>query len=155
MKIEQLVGRLVEEKIADRPDLFLVDVKMHPNGKLIILADGDKGISIEDCAAISRYVGYMLEENNEIDHAYNLEVSSPGIDTPLKLQRQYQKNLSRSVRVKELDGPVHEGKLAEVTETGIIIKEKSRPERGKKIQEMDQFIPYDKIAETKVLISFK
>lgn len=150
MNIEQRVSQLVEEKIADRQDLFLVDVKMHPDGKLIILADGDNGISIQDCAAISRYVGYKLEENNEMDHAYNLEVSSPGIDTPLKLLRQYQKNISRNVRVGEINGLIHEGKLVEARETEIVIEA-----IGKKIEGMKQVIPYDQIKETKVLISFK
>jgi ribosome maturation factor RimP len=148
IKIEQRVSRLVEEKIADRPDLFLVDVKMYPNGKLAIFADGDKGISIEDCAAISRYVGHKLEETNEIDHAYHLEVSSPGIDTPLKLLRQYKKNINRNVSVKDINGLIHKGKLSEVTETEIVIEDKKQIE-GKK------HIPFDQIIETKVLISFK
>jgi ribosome maturation factor RimP len=156
MKIEERVSRLVEEKIADRPDLFIVDVKMNPDGKLAIFMDGDRGISIEDCAAISRYVGYKLEENNEIDHAYNLEVSSPGIDTPLKLVRQYQKNINRNIKVKEINGTVHEGRLTGVSENEIVLVEKVRETKGpKKIQEVEQFIPYDQITETKVLISFK
>jgi len=104
MNIEQKVSELVEQKIADRPDLFLVGVKMHPNGKLIILMDGDSGIGIADCAAISRHVGFHLEEENVIEQAYNLEVSSPGIDTPLVLKRQYEKNIGRNVSVKQLDG---------------------------------------------------
>jgi len=53
MQVEKRVRELVEEKIADRPDLFLVDVKMLPNNKLIIHVDGDQGISIQDCVAIS------------------------------------------------------------------------------------------------------
>ena len=56
MDIEKRVTQLVEEKIADRSDLFLVSVKMHSNGKLVILVDGDKGICIADCAAISRHL---------------------------------------------------------------------------------------------------
>jgi ribosome maturation factor RimP len=156
MKIEERVRLLVEEKISDRPDLFIVDVKMNPDGKLAIVMDGDRGISIEDCAAISRYVGYKLEEDNEIDHAYNLEVSSPGIDTPLKSIRQYRKNINRNIKVKAMNGTVHEGKLAAVSETEITIMEKAGAKNGsKKKQEVEQLIPYEQIAETKVLISFK
>ena len=87
MNIEKRVRELVEEKIADWPELFLVDVKMQPNGKLIILVDGDKGVGVNDCAQISRHVGFHLEEESAIDTAYNLEVSSPGVDTPLTLPR--------------------------------------------------------------------
>ena len=82
MDIEKYVAELVNGQIADRDDLFLVDVKFVPGGKLSILVDGDQGISIQDCAAISRHVGNTLEEENVIETAYNIEVSSPGIDTP-------------------------------------------------------------------------
>jgi ribosome maturation factor RimP len=158
MKIEERVSQLVEEKIDDRPELFLVDVKMHPGNKLIILVDGDEGISIQDCVAISRHVGFHLEENNDIEQAYNLEVSSPGIDTPLKLLRQYQKNINRNVNIKTKDGVIYEGKLIEASEDEIKIEGilKSRPGKGKKEKvEPEQSIPFYQIAETKVLISFK
>ena len=154
MTIEQKVSELVEQKIADRPDLFLVDVKMHSNGKLIILVDGDNGLDISDCVAISRHVGFHLEEENTIEHAYNLEVSSPGIDTPLKLKRQYEKNLGRNVQVKLTEGAKREGKLINVSEEGITIEEKIK-EKGKKAELVESFIPFNQIAETKVLISFK
>lgn len=154
MNIEKRVSELVGQKISDRPDLFLVDVKMHPNGKLIILVDGDNGIGISDCVAISRHVGFHLEEEDAIEHAYNLEVSSPGIDTPLKQVRQYQKNIGRSVSVKLNDGSKREGKLVEVTEDGIKLEEKIK-EKGKKAEIVESLIPFADITETKVLISFK
>ncbi|GAA4784057.1 ribosome assembly cofactor RimP [Olivibacter ginsenosidimutans] len=154
MNTEKRVAELVEEKIADRPDLFLVDVTMHSNGKLMILVDGDQGVSIQDCAAISRHVGYHLEEEDVIINAYNLEVSSPGIDTPLKLLRQYRKNIGRSVSLKITDGSKREGKLIAVGETSIIIEEKIK-EKGKKAIQQENTIPLDQILETKVLISFK
>ncbi|HEX8377314.1 MAG TPA: ribosome assembly cofactor RimP [Pedobacter sp.] len=153
MDIEQRVIDLVEEKISDRPDLFLVSVKMHVNGKLIILVDGDKGIAVGDCAAISRHVGYHLEEENVIEQAYNLEVSSPGIDLPLTMKRQYEKNIDRNVEVKTATTK-REGKLLTVTDEGISIEEKVK-EKGKKAELIESFIPFTDITETKVLISFK
>ncbi|HEY1024498.1 MAG TPA: ribosome assembly cofactor RimP [Sphingobacteriaceae bacterium] len=154
MKVEQRVQELVEEKIADRPDLFVVDIKMLPNGKLSILVDGDNGVGIADCVAISRHVGYHLEEENTIEHAYNLEVSSPGLDTPLKSLRQYRKNLGRSLSIKSTENNKREGKLLDITTEGITIEEKIK-EKGKKAQLVENFIPFEQIAETKVLISFK
>jgi ribosome maturation factor RimP len=62
MNIEKRVRELVEEKIADKPNLFIVDIKMHSNGKLIVLIDGDNGLGIDDCVQISRHVGFHLEE---------------------------------------------------------------------------------------------
>jgi ribosome maturation factor RimP len=154
MDIEKRVTELVEEKIADRPDLFLVDVKMHPNGKLIILVDGDKGIGVGDCAQISRHVGFHLEEENVLEDAYNLEVSSPGIDSPLTLPRQYLKNIGRQLAIKMADGSKREGKLTGMTEDAIVIEEISK-EKGKKAEAIESVVPLMQITETKVLISFK
>ncbi len=153
MNIEQKVIDLIEEKISDRDDLFIVSVKMHPNGKLIIQMDGDEGIGIDDCVAISRFVGFKLEEEDVIEHAYNLEVSSPGIDSPLVLRRQYVKNIGRKVAISQ-EGKVREGVLKEVSSEGVLIEEIIK-EKGKKAVTTDSFIAFDQITEIKVLISFK
>ena len=154
MQVEKRVEELVEEKIADRPELFLVSIKMLPNNKLIIHVDGDEGISIQDCAAISRHVGFHLEEENTIEKAYNLEVSSPGVGEPLLLTRQYHKNIGRDLSVKLADGKVKEGKLLAVNDTAITIEEKVK-EKGKKVQLVEAQVEFNNIVETKVLISFK
>ena len=154
MKVEKRVRELVEEKIADKPNLFLLDVKFHPNGKLMILVDGDKGVGIDDCVAISRHVGFHLEEENIIETAYKLEVSSPGVDAPLTIIRQYVKNVGRSLAIKMADGSKREGKLTGITEDAIVIEEKIE-EKGKRAETVESIIPIDKITETKVLISFK
>lgn len=154
MNIEKRVKELIEEKIADKPNLFIIDIKMHANGKLVILVDGDNGIGIDDVAGISRYVGFKLEEENVIETAYNLEVSSPGLDAPLKLIRQYIKNIGRNLAVKMADGTKREGKLSSITEDAIVIEEKVK-EKGKKSEIIESVIPINQIAETKVLISFK
>jgi len=154
MQVEKRVIELIEEKISDRPELFLVEVKMLPNNKLIIHVDGDEGISIQDCAAISRHVGFHLEEENTIEKAYNLEVSSPGVGEPLKLKRQYQKNIGRDLSVKLAGGDIMEGKLLSMTDTAITIEAKVK-EKGKKAQLVETSLDFDNIIETKVLISFK
>lgn len=154
MQVEKRVAALVEEKIADRPELFLVEVKMLPNHKLIIHVDGDEGISIQDCVAISRHVGFHLEEENVIEQAYNLEVSSPGVGEPLKLNRQYIKNIGRTLSVKLKDGLKKEGKLLEVAEDNLLLEE-SVKEKGKKAANVETTIPFNDILETSVLISFK
>ncbi len=161
MNIEKRVAALVEEKIADRPDLFLVDIKMLPNRKLIILVDGDGGIGVGDCAMISRHVGFHLEEENVIEEAYNLEVSSPGIDAALVMPRQYVKNIGRDLSIKMVGGAEREGKLKSIENDSITIDEKIKAvkktagEKGKKAEIIESVIPLNEIAETKVLISFK
>jgi len=154
MQIENRVKELIEEKISDRPELFLVEVKMLPNNKLIIHVDGDEGISIQDCAAISRHVGFHLEEENTIEKAYNLEVSSPGVGEPLKLKRQYEKNIGRDLSIKLIGGELKEGKLLSMNDSSITIEAKVK-EKGKKAQLVETIIGFDNIIETKVLISFK
>lgn len=154
MSVEKRVKELVEEKIADRPDLFMVGVKMLPNNKLLIHVDGDKGISIQDCAAISRHVGFHLEEENAIETAYHLEVSSPGVGEPIALKRQYLKNIGRELSIKLSNGEKKEGKLLEVDENSISIEEKIKI-KGKKIQLENVKVDFNDITEAKVLISFK
>jgi len=154
MNIEKRVKELVEQKIADKPNLFIVDIKMHSNGKLVILVDGDNGIGIDDCVAISRHVGFNLEEENVIETAYNLEVSSPGLDAPLKFLRQYIKNVGRNLAIKMADGTKREGRLSSITEDAIVIEEKIK-EKGKRAETVESVIPIEQITETKVLISFK
>ncbi|QQL49438.1 ribosome assembly cofactor RimP [Mucilaginibacter ginkgonis] len=152
--IEKRVSELVEEKLAELPGIFVVDIKMHDNGRLNILLDGDNGAGIDACAAVSRYVGFKLEEENTIEQAYNLEVSSPGIDTPLKLKRQYLKNVGRQVSIKLADGSKKEGKLLAADDDAVTIAEQIKV-KGKKATEEAVTIPFENITETKVLISFK
>lgn len=153
MKIEDRVKELVEEKIMDRQDLFLVDITMQKSGRLLILMDGDNGINIKDCAAISRHVGYYLEEENVIEDAYKLEVSSPGIDTPLTMERQYANNVGRRMSIKSKTGEIIEGKLLEVAAKELIV-EISVKEKKKKAELVSISIPKEDIVEIKVLISF-
>jgi ribosome maturation factor RimP len=154
MNIEERITALVKERIADRDDLFIVDVKVQPGGKVLILVDGDHGIAIQDCVQISRHVGFHLEEENAIEHAYNLEVSSPGIDTPLKLERQYLKNKGRNLEIKLNDGTKKTGKLLEISANSVFLEEIFK-EKGKKSVLVETEIPLNQITETKVLISFK
>src|SRR5690606_25050267 len=154
MQVEERVIELIEEKIADRPDLFIVSVRFLNNGVLEILMDGDQGIAIEDCVQISRHVGFHLEEEDVVDRAYRLEVSSPGLDSALTLNRQYQKNIGRKVAVKLTDGTQKEGVLLAVTSEAIDILEKVK-EKRKKAVEVEPQLLYPQIKETKVLISFK
>ena len=154
MNIEERVRQLVEEKIDDRPDLFLIDVRMHSNGRLAISIDGDQGVTIQDCVLINKHVGFYLEEENKMDQAYNLEVSSPGIDCSLTSLRQYKKNLHRTLRIKLKDQKICEGRLIQVGDLGLTLLENSKEQR-QKVKMIENFILFDQIIETKVLISFK
>lgn len=154
MGVEKRIRELIEEKIADRPDLFIVEIKVVNNTNVTILLDGDKGIGIHDCALVSRHVGFYLEEENLIDQAYNLEVSSPGLDTPLILERQFQKNIGRTVELKLKEGKSASGKLLQSDEQAITILAAVK-EKGKKAKEVETKINKTDIVETKIGVSFK
>lgn len=154
MGAEKRVLELVEDRIADRDDLFVVSVRIVNHKIVEILIDGDNGVSIDDCAQISRHVGFHLEEEEVFDNAYRLEVSSPGLDKPLKLLRQYQKNLNREVRVLREDGTTVEGKLVNTSDEEIVLEYKVKV-KGQKAELKQETISFSDIKETKVLISFK
>ncbi len=154
MSIEKRIRALIEEKLADRPDLFIVDIKIVNNSKVMIFLDGDEGIGIHDCAAVSRHVGFHLEEENIFDKEYNLEVGSPGLDIPLTLSRQLQKNIGRLLEIKLTDGIKTEGVLLSADDQQIVITEQIK-EKGKKAKEVERIINRNEIAEMKVGVSFK
>lgn len=153
MKIEQRIAQLVEEKIQGT-NLFCVDIRLLPKNRVLILIDGDKGVTIAECAAISKHVGFLLEEENAIEHAYTLEVSSPGVDTPLVNIRQYPQHTGRTLAFKLLSGSEKEGVLKEVRGTEMIIDEEIK-EKGKKVSIVETQIPFEQIKESKVLVTFK
>lgn len=143
------------ESLLKDESYFVVDVvasfKGNP-GKLLITVDGDKGIGIDDCAELSRNLSKALDETNLIDAAFMLEVSTPGLDQPLKSKRQYVKNIGRNVRVRQTD-KTEEGKLTAVDDNGIQLTQTTGS--GKKKEEKTVEIPFDKIDKTIVLVSFK
>lgn len=153
MSVEQRVRELAEEKIQDRADLFIVSVKVQ-NNKITLLLDGDNGLSIDDCAMVSRHVGFHLEEENLMSDAYNLEVSSAGLEAPLVLDRQFQKNVGRNLLIKKTDGSKIEGKLLKNEPTALVISHAVK-EKGKKAQLIETTIEKEHIASAKVSISFK
>ncbi len=154
MNLEKRVRELVEEKLTDRPDLFIVSIKIINNANVTVLLDGDNGLGIHDCAMVSRHVGFCLEEENSITDAYTLEVSSPGIGSPLVLARQFQKNVNRTLAIKLKSGDKLEGVLSAVADDNLTISV-SIKEKGKKLRNEDKVIAKSEIAEALVQVSFK
>ncbi|MBL7697044.1 MAG: ribosome maturation factor [Chitinophagaceae bacterium] len=147
------VEGMVENLLADDPQYFLVEVKIRPTNNIKVYLDGDNGISIERCITYNRQL-YKLIESSGIFPAddFSLEVSSPGLDEPLKLLRQYHKNTGRKVEVLMKDGVKTEGVLKQVTDSGIIVEETRGKNKKKEIIEHD--FPFDSIKSTKIQIVF-
>jgi ribosome maturation factor RimP len=137
-------------------DKFVVEVlisgKKIPKRVLIII-DGDHGITIDDCAGLSRKLSKELDQRAFFgEENYMLEVSTPGLDHPLKLKRQYYKNIGRGLKVKFQD-TITEGKLTQVTEDKIILAQELGAGKKKEIKNME--IPFSEIEKAFVLVSFK
>ena len=147
----QAVVRMVEEILTDDPQYFLVEVKVHPTNNIKVFLDGDEGISIERCVAYNRQLYKMVEAAGLYPEGdFSLELSSPGLDEPLKLFRQYKKNIGRLVEVTLKDGVRTDGKLKEVTETGIAIEESRGKNKKKEI--IQHSFPFETIKSTKIQI---
>lgn len=161
MNIQEEVVRIYEENIPD-PDIFPVEITVHlgKQSKIRITIDGDEGVSAEQCASVSRRIGKILEETEVMKGPYNLEVTSPGVDKPLKLPRQYPKHVGRDLELslKDTNEPVT-GEFSALEEDEMIfIEEKKVKVEGKKKKEIvheERRIPLSEITEAKVLISFK
>lgn len=133
--------------------IFPVEIKMSPANDIKVFLDADDGITIEKCTAINKALYKYIEESELFPGGnFSLEVSSPGIDEPLKLHRQYKKNIGRKVEVIMNDGSKTEGKLLDVTDQEIIIEEKTG--KGNKLTLKKTTILFNQIKHTKVLITF-
>ena len=147
--LEQRVGAL----LAAEPDHFLVEIKIKPTNNIRVFIDGNQGISIEKLVQYNRRLYKQLEEENIYPNGdFSLEVSSPGLDEPLKLYRQYLKNIGRFVEVIDKEGLKVEGKLLEADETEIKIEEIKG--KGKKQEVAIHAIPFENIKSTKIQIKF-
>lgn len=95
--------RTVAEEILAGARYFLVDVEVrgHKGTRVIeVFVDSEGDLNHDDLATISQEIGFLLDMDDEIDGAYRLEVSSPGVKRPLKFPPQFQKNVGRKIRVK-------------------------------------------------------
>lgn len=123
--------------------------------KIRVTIDNFRGISIQECVGLSRFIEEQLDREAE---DFELEVSSPGLDQPFKVLKQYQKYIGKDVEVKLVDGQKTEGKLIAANEKEIEIeqasKEKTEGKKGKQLVVRQTILPFEKIKETKIVIKF-
>lgn len=151
--IIQEIERMIDEVIAPEPEFFRVNVRVKPTNNIKIFIDGDNGIAIEKCVRFNRKLYKLIEEKGFFPEGdFSLEVSSPGIEEPLKLHRQFVKNIGRLVEVIFTDDTNKDGKLLQVTEGDIMIENTTG--KGKKAVTQQLVIPFNKIKSTTVQIKF-
>lgn len=148
-KIENFLDGIIGQS----ENIFQVGVKINQSNDIVILLDGDDGITIEKCTQVNKALYKYIEEAELFSNGnFSLEVSSPGVDEPLKFHRQYKKNIGRNVQVTVIDGSLLEGKLVAVNNDDIIIEEKQG--KGTKTVIKTTTISFNQIKHTKVLVTF-
>ena len=149
----RIISDKVNDLLANHPSHFLVEVRIKPTNNVKIFIDGDEGVILSDLIEYNRKLYKQLEEGGLFpDDDFSLEVSSPGLDEPLKLFRQYKKNIGRFVEITLKDSTRKEGKLMEATEDGVIIETESG--KGKKKETKQESVLFDQIKNTKIQVKF-
>jgi len=153
--IKEKVLELVNEALLGKPSVFLIDITVSQTNKIVITLDGDNGVILQDCIDISRAVEHNLDRE-EVD--FSLEVTSAGIDSPLQLIRQYQKNIGQKLDVETIDGNKIEAIITQANKDFIILewttREPKKIGKGKENITHQKKIPYSDIKSAKVMIVF-
>jgi ribosome maturation factor RimP len=146
------VEKKLSELLTELPGYFLVETSVKPTNNIKVFVDADQGATIDQLSRINRALYKWIEENLFPNGDFSIEVSSPGLDEPLKLDRQYLKNINRMVEVVLKNGLKKEGKLVNVSEREIVIEEEKG--KGKKKEVIQHIILKEEIKTTKVQVKF-
>jgi ribosome maturation factor RimP len=150
--LEKEVETRLNEMLAEMPGYFLVETGIKPTNNVKVFVDADQGAAIDQISKINRALYKWMEETFFHNGDFSIEVSSPGLDEPLKMDRQYQKNIGRNVEVVLKNGLKKEGKLISTTEDEVVVQEEKG--RGKKKEFIEHKILKQEIKTTKVQVRF-
>lgn len=153
--LQEKVKTLIDSALSTRDDLFLIHFSVDHNNAIKILIDGDHGVGIDDCVDISRKVEQSLDREEE---DFSLEVASYGISEPLLTERQYIKNIGRTLWVKTNDDIEREGTLKAIEQQCLSLEVTSREPKpvgkGKITVTRLHSIALSEIKQAKVIIKF-
>lgn len=155
MTFKEKVLNLLNEGLVDRTSVFLIDLTITETNKIIVTLDGDNGVQLQDCIDISRAIEQNLDREEQ---DFSLEVASVGVGSPLKMIRQYKKNVGRMLIVKLQDATTIEAKLEAASDEAIILsweaREPKKIGKGKETVQKRREITYNEIKEAIVTIIF-
>ena len=147
------ISQKLNELMAMHPTHFLVEIRIKPTNNIKVFIDADEGVNLAALIEYNRKLYKIIEESTLYpDGDFSLEVSSPGLDEPLKINRQYKKNIGRYVDVLLNDAIKKEGKLIETTDDGIIIEYETGKGKTKELKQ--ETILFTDIKNTKIQIKF-
>ena len=154
MTFKEKVNTLLAECLLEKPSIFLIDLVITDAFKVIVSIDGDDGVALQDCIDVSRYMDAHLDREEQ---DYSLEVASVGVGSPLKLVRQYKKNVGRTLIVKTGTETI-EAELVEATDDFVILsweaREPKKIGKGKETVQKELKLPYGNIKEAIVTVTF-
>jgi ribosome maturation factor RimP len=153
MNFKSTVAELLQVALDENPSLFLIELKIGSDNSIRILLDGDKGVTLEACIAVSRQIEHNIDREL---HDFSLEVSSVGVGSPLTMPRQYEKNVGRSLEVITAEDLVLTGNLTQADQEGITLEWKVREPKpigkGKVTVTKIKTLPFASIKNAKVII---
>ncbi len=154
MTFKDKVNDLITQELLGKPTVFLIDLTITDSFKIIVNIDGDNGVVLQDCIDLSRAIENNLDREEQ---DFSLEVASVGVGSPLKMIRQYKKNVGRTLIVK-LESQTIEAELVEANDNFIILsweaREPKKVGKGKETVQKRQEIPYTEIKEAIVTVTF-
>ena len=153
------VRDLAEKRLSDPgfnpKHSYLVDVTVSSANKIRVIIDNFNGISIDECVSMSRWIEQQLDRETE---DFELEVTSPGLDQPFRVLRQYEKNIGKEVEIKLSDGSKIQGTLVTAGSDSVEIeqqqKEKVEGKKGRQLVTRKFSFPFSEIKETRIVIKF-
>jgi ribosome maturation factor RimP len=153
----KMLRNIIEKELANclknREDLFLIDLDIALGNSIKIIIDGDKGVSVDDCMYVSRFIEQSIDRDK---HDFSLEVSSSGALTPLSSIRQYMKNIGRTLFVRTTNDTEYEAELIDADSNQITLFWKQRERKligkGKITVEKKIDLLYKDIIEAKIKI---
>ena len=154
--MKEKVKKLLDKALEDNKSLFLIEFKITEGNQIKVIIDGDQGVTVNDCIALSRAIEHNIDRE-ETD--FSLDVASAGVSEPLSMSRQYKKNIGRTLKVKTQNNDILEGKLTKVDDNEIELNWKVREPKligkGKVTVQKEAVLEYKNIVEATVVITFK
>ncbi len=148
------VTALLEKALEENQSLFLIDFTVTLDNKINVVLDGDNGVTLKECMAVSRAIEHNLDREEQ---DFSLEVASAGATSPLVMPRQYNKNIGRKIEVRTTNGSF-EGLLTASGEDTITLEWKARDPKpigkGKVTVQKKEVISFSDIKEAKVILKF-
>ena len=154
MTFKEKVSTVLADCLLEKSSIFLIELVITDAFKVIVNVDGDEGVALQDCIDVSRYMDAHLDREEQ---DYSLEVASVGVGSPLKLVRQYKKNVGRTLIVKTGTETI-EAELVEATDDFVILsweaREPKKIGKGKETVQKELKLPYGNIKEAIVTVTF-